>query len=84
MFWQADGWRRLGYATAAQYHRERLGVSWSSIKAKRALARRARLMPPIKTAIEESALGYEAARLVAACTLATTIVAGARCAAGVE
>lgn len=39
-FFSADGWRRLGYATAAQYARERLGTSHSSIKSKQQLAKR--------------------------------------------
>jgi hypothetical protein len=39
-FFASDGWRRLGYATAAQYARERLGVSLSSIKSRRQLAKR--------------------------------------------
>jgi hypothetical protein len=42
VFFLADGWRRLGYATAAQYARERLGTSLSAIKAKRWLMKRLR------------------------------------------
>jgi len=64
-FWSADGWRRLGYGTAAQYARERLGMSLSSVKAKRALARRARSMPRLREAVNGRELGFEAARLVA-------------------
>ena len=63
-FWKADGWRRLGYATETQYARERLGCSISSIKAKRALARRVGLLTRLSAAIEKGELGYEAARLV--------------------
>ena len=37
---EAEGWRRLGYASESQYVRERLGISPSSFKAKVALARR--------------------------------------------
>ena len=65
-FWSRDGWRRLGYGTAAQYARERLGMSLSSVKAKRALARRARSMPRLRKAVNGRELGFEAARLVAA------------------
>jgi hypothetical protein len=64
-FWTADGWRRLGYATKSQYARERLGMSLSSVKAKRALARRARALPRLREAVDARELGYEAARLVA-------------------
>src|SRR6185436_14983735 len=39
VFFCADGWRRLGWATAAHYARERLGVSLSFIKDRRRLAR---------------------------------------------
>jgi hypothetical protein len=65
-FWTADGWRRLGYATESQYTRERLGMSLSAVKAKRALARRAKTLPQLREAVNARALGYEAARLVAA------------------
>jgi hypothetical protein len=71
-FWKADGWRRLGYATESQYARERLGASLSSVKAKRALARRAAVVPRLATAIAERELGYEAARLVATVATAET------------
>jgi hypothetical protein len=64
-FWAADGWRRLGFATESQYARERLGMSLSAVKAKRALARRARTLPQLREAVGARALGYEAARLVA-------------------
>jgi hypothetical protein len=63
-FWKANGWRRLGYATESQYVRERLGMSLSSVKAKRALARRAEKLCSLREAIERGILGYEAARLV--------------------
>jgi hypothetical protein len=64
-FFSADGWRRLGYATAAQYARERLGTSLSSIKSKRQLAKRLSQLRFLAAALERGELGYEAARLVA-------------------
>src|SRR3982751_360659 len=73
--WAADGWRRLGYATESQYVRERLGMSLSSLKAKRALARRARVMPELKEAVCARGLGFEGARLVAAVASRETVKA---------
>ena len=71
-FFVADGWRRLGYATASQYARERLGSSLSSIKDKRRLARRLGQLRFLASAVEGGELGYEAARLVTGvATLAT-------------
>jgi hypothetical protein len=64
-FWNADGWRRLGYASARQYSRERLGMSLSSVKDKRQLARKFRELPYLARAFHEHVVGYEAARLVA-------------------
>ncbi|HEX4338482.1 MAG TPA: HNH endonuclease [Polyangiaceae bacterium] len=72
-FWRRDGWRRLGYANAAQYARERLGMSLSSVKGKRVLAQRARVMNPLRDAVMRGDLGYEGARLVAA--VSTTVTA---------
>jgi hypothetical protein len=72
-FWKADGWRRLGYATAVQYARERLGTSLSSMETKRGLARRVEEMPPLSTAIETAQVGYEAARLVASVATVETV-----------
>jgi hypothetical protein len=64
-FFSADGWRRIGYATAAQYARERLGTSLSSIKEKRRLVKRLSQLRFLAEALERGELGYEAARLVA-------------------
>jgi hypothetical protein len=74
-FFSADGWRRLGYATAAQYARERLGTSLSSIKAKRRLAKRLRELGFLADALERGELGYEAARLVAEVATRATVEA---------
>ena len=72
-FFAADGWRRLGYSTAAHYARERLGLSLSSIKDRRQLARRIRKLPALGRAIQERVIGYEAARLVASVATPVTI-----------
>ena len=74
-FFSADGWRRLGYATAAQYARERLGTSLSSIKAKRRLAKRLGELGFLADALECGQLGYEAARLVAEVATGETVEA---------
>jgi hypothetical protein len=60
-FHRADGWRRLGYATEAQYARERLGMSHSSWLAKRALALRLQKLPRVAAALGIGQLGVEAA-----------------------
>jgi hypothetical protein len=74
-FFSADGWRRLGYATAAQYARERLGTSLSSIKAKRRLAKLLSELRFLADALERGELGYEAARLVAEVATPATVEA---------
>ena len=61
MFHRADGWRRLGYATEAQYARERLGASRSSIVARRILALRLERLPGITAALGQGLIGVEAA-----------------------
>jgi hypothetical protein len=67
--------RRLGYATAAQYARERLGTSLSSIKEKRRLVKRLGQLRFLAEALERGELGYEAARLVAGVATARTVEA---------
>ena len=62
--WRSNGWRRLGYASATQYASERVGVSLSSLKTKRALARRTERLPRVAEAIAERRLGFESALLV--------------------
>nr|MDQ2647354.1 hypothetical protein [Myxococcota bacterium] len=74
-FFAADGWRRLGYATAAQYARERLGTSLSSVKAKRRLVKRLGQLRFLADAVDRGELGYEAARLVAEVATGSTIEA---------
>ncbi len=72
-FFAADGWRRLGYATAAQYARERLGTSLSSVKAKRRLVKRLGQLRFLADAVDRGELGYEAARLVAEVATGDTV-----------
>ncbi len=74
-FFSADGWRRLGYANGAQYSRERLGVSLSSVKAKRRLVKRLADLGFLDAALARGELGYEAARLVAEVATRATVEA---------
>jgi hypothetical protein len=60
-FHRADGWRRLGYASEAQYSRERLGMSRSSLVARRALALRLEKLPRVAEALAAGRIGVEAA-----------------------
>jgi len=57
----ADGWRRLCYATESQYARERLGISRSSLVARRALAARLQALPAVAEALGAARIGVEAA-----------------------
>ena len=61
---KAEVWRRLGFVTEEQYARERLGVSLSSLKAKRILAARAARVPELAEALASGRIGYEAAYLL--------------------
>jgi hypothetical protein len=63
-FHRADGWRRLGYASEAQYARERLGLSRSSLLARRALALRLERLPRVAAALGAGQIGVEAASQV--------------------
>ncbi len=60
-FHRADGWRRLGYASEAQYARERLGLSRASVAARRALALRLERLPVVAHALGAGQIGVEAA-----------------------
>ena len=75
-FFSADGWRRLGFATAAQYASERLGASLSSIKARRRLVKRLDKLRFLADALDRGELGHEAARLVANVATCATVEAG--------
>jgi hypothetical protein len=61
---EANGWRRLGYATAGQYARERVGLSYSALKSHMTLARRSVREPAVRDALDAGRIGREAALLV--------------------
>jgi 5-methylcytosine-specific restriction endonuclease McrA len=65
-FWKADGWRRLRYASASQYTRERLGMSLTCIKDRRQLAHQLSRLPVLKETFLNGYICYEALRLTAA------------------
>ena len=71
-FQRADGWRLLGYATETQYARERLGLSRSSVIARRSLALRLEALPHLAAALGAAHIGVEAAlqlvRIATPCT----------------
>ncbi len=58
---RANGWRRLGYATEAQYARERLGISPSLLQARRSLAHKLESLPRVSKALAGRSIGVEAA-----------------------
>lgn len=60
-FHRIGGWRRLGYASETQYARERLGMSSSSLLARRALAVRLETLPHVSAALGAAQIGVEAA-----------------------
>lgn len=57
-------WRRLGYDSFAQYARERVGVSLSSLEHRATLARRVARYPALGEALCRGDVGYEAALLL--------------------
>jgi hypothetical protein len=74
-FFAADGWRELGYASGSHYARERLGMAPSSLKEKRALARRVQTVPEVAQALNQGAIGFVAASMIA--RVATQLTAAA-------
>jgi hypothetical protein len=58
---QVEGWLRLGFASETQYARERLGMARSSLRAKRVLARQLRSLPVVRRALQQGAIGFDAA-----------------------
>ena len=71
--WAVDGWSHLGYASPTQYAHERLGCSLAAVKARMTLARRCDLVPEVAVALDDGALGFEAARLVSRVADPTTV-----------
>lgn len=69
---RAGGWRALGYASEAQFARERLGMSRSSLLGRRCLASKLEALPAIAEAIGRGQLGVEAALQVARIATPTT------------
>ena len=61
----SEGWNRLGYATPAQYARERVGLCPSALESKQFVARRAARLPVLREALLAGKIGFEAARQVA-------------------
>ena len=70
---KAEVWRRLGLVSEAHYARERVGVSLSSLKAKRILAARAERLPEIASALSTGRIGYEAAYLLSRVATPATV-----------
>jgi hypothetical protein len=58
---ELEGWRRLGFASENQYARERLSISASSLRAKRALVRQLRPLPHVRRALGQGQIGFDAA-----------------------
>lgn len=71
-FHRENGWRRLGYASEAQYACERLGMARSSLLAKRALALRLERLPAVAEALGTGLIGVEAALQVVRVATAST------------
>ncbi len=71
-FHRVNGWRRLGYATETQYARERLGLSPSSLLARRALALRLERLPHVAEALGAGHVGVEAAMQIVRVATART------------
>ncbi len=70
---KGEVWRRLGFVSEAHYARERVGVSLSSLKAKRILAGRTGRLPEIANALTSGRLGYEAAYLLSRIATPATV-----------
>lgn len=64
LFFDRKGPWQLGYASAEQYARERVGVSLSSLRQRINLARQVEVLPDVAQAMESGTIGFEAARLV--------------------
>ncbi len=72
---RAEAWRRLSYASQKHYVQERLGVSLTSLKAKRALAVRAAMLPQLRDALVTNRIGQASARLISRVAAPGTVTA---------
>ena len=61
---RAQAWRRLGYATAEAWARDRVGVSLSTLEHRVTLARRVALYPDLGRALRDGTLGSESALMI--------------------
>jgi len=64
-FFDASGWRRMGYASESQYARERAGCSLSSLRARITLSRRMADLPALARALAKGEIPYTSASLAA-------------------
>jgi hypothetical protein len=71
----ANGWRKMGYATETQYARERVGMSYSALKKRMTLWRRVNRLPMLKEALQRGEIGIEAGGLVARVASGKTVEA---------
>jgi len=69
----ANGWRRLGYATEQQYAHERVGCSLASLRGRMTLSRRGKQLPAVLDALAAKTIGYEHAALVARVATPSTV-----------
>ncbi len=72
---RADGWRVLGYASPAQYARERVGMCLDALASRKYLARRVEELPALGEALREGRIGFEAARKIARVATGATVQA---------
>jgi HNH endonuclease len=70
---EANGWRRLGYASELQYGRERVGCSVASLRARITLSRRSKRLPGVTEAVVAGEVRYEAAARVARVSTSKTV-----------
>ena len=72
-FFRGRGWRLLGFASEAQYARERLGTSRSAVRGRITLWRRSMRLEPIADAVSDARIGWEAASLIARVATVDTV-----------
>ena len=67
------GWVALGIADEKQYARERMGMSWSSLKQRALFARHVERLPALGVAVASGVIGFEAAMLVGRVATPSTV-----------